>query len=53
MDLSYRQKEMLAETTAEKKNDCRLNSWLYLDIEQRQTLALPAVKTFAVQFSLN
>ena len=47
-DVCYKYKEMLIKTTAPQTNDCKFNSWLYLDFECRQTSAFSTVKTFAV-----
>ena len=48
LDFCYNYRQMLAKTTAPQTNDCRYNSWLYLDFEHRQTSAFSTVKTFAV-----
>ena len=48
LDFCYNYKQMLAKTTAPQTNDCRCNSWLYLNFECRQTSVYSTVKTFAV-----
>ena len=48
LDFCYNCRQILAKTTALQTNDCRYNSWLYLDFEHRQTSVFSTVKTFAV-----
>ena len=48
LDFCYNYRQILAKTTAPQTNDCRYNSWLYLDFKRRQTSAFSTVKTFAV-----
>ena len=48
LDFCYNYRQILAQTTALQTNDCRYNSWLYLDFERRQTSAFSTVKVFTV-----
>ena len=50
LDFCYNYRQILAKTTAPQTNDCRYNSWLYLDFEHRQTSVYSTAKTFAVWF---